>query len=325
MAFNPVQEQVAIANAALQLLIRDTMLAGTVWRDPVPADAFARKVNDTVSIYLPAYAVANKRTLRANNARVRSVLHERKVDVSLTNDLQVDIALTDENQTLDIRSMTESVIAPSIGAIVRGYDEEIAAVMAGASYASQNQVAWDDTDPYDSLVDARIALDNASVPVTDRFLVLGSALFSDLLKYKLLVAADTSGSTSTLRSGVVGSVAGFNVLTSAFLAPDAGYAYHRTAFALANRAPAVPDGVAWGQTVSSGGYAIRVMQHLTQNGSGDLLNVVYHDSWFGAAAVKDDGHFDTNGKFIPAVDPDGQGESSLFVRAVKFGSPVESS
>ena len=317
MAFNPIQDQVAVANAALQLLVRDTMLAGTVWRDPVPAESFARKANDTVSIYLPAYAVANKRTLRGNNDRVRSVLHERKVDVSLTNDLQVDIALTDENQTLDVRSLTAGVIAPAVGAIVRAYDEELATLMAGATYA--NDVEWDVTDPYDSLVDARVHLDNASVPATGRFLVLGSQLFADLLKYKLLVTADTSGSTQTLRNGVVGSVAGFNVLTSAFLAPDEGYAYHQTAYALASRAPVVPEGVAWGNVQSGGGFSIRVMQHLAQNGAGDLQNIVYHDSWFGASVVTDNGFIDADGKFIPAVEPDDGPNADLLVRAVKLG------
>lgn len=320
MAFNPIQDQVAVANAALQLLVRDTMLAGTVWRDPVPAESFARKVNDTVSIYLPAYAVANKRTLRANNARVRSVLHERKVDVSLTNDLQVDVALTDENQTLDVRSLVTDVIAPATGAIVRAYDEEIAALMVGADY--ENELAWG--DPYETLVDARVTLDNMSVPATGRFLVVGSELFADLLKHELLVAVNTSGSAQTLRNGVVGSVAGFDVLTSAFLPADAGFAYHRTAYALASRAPVVPEGVAWGNVQSGGGFSIRVMQHLAQDGSGDLQNIVYHDSWFGASIVPDNGTINGEGKFIPAVEPDAGANEDLFVRAVKLGAITSS-
>lgn len=316
MAYDPIQDEVAIASSAINLLVRDTMLAGTVWRDPVGPNDFARKKNDTVSIYLPAYVVANKRTLRANAARVRSTLKERKVDVSLENDLQVDVPLTDENQTLDLVSLVRNVVAPSVGAIVRAYDEEIAAVMAAATY--ENEVTWDDSNPYASLVDARVALDDASVPATDRFLVVGSELAAQLLKDDLLVKADSSGSTQTLRSGVIGQVASFNALTSAFLAPDAGFAYHRTAFALASRAPVVPQGVAWGNVQASGGFAIRVMQHLSDDGTGDLLNIVYHDSWFGATAVTDNGHVDDNGKFIPSEDPEGVEEDDLLVRAVKL-------
>jgi hypothetical protein len=311
-------DEVAIASTAINLLVRDTMLAGTVWRDPVPVNEFARKKNDTVSIYLPAYAVANKRALRANAARVRSTLKERKVDISLENDLQVDVPLTDENLTLDVENLARQVLAPSVGAIVRAYDEEVAAVMEAATY--ETTLTWNGTDngPYNTLVDARVALDDASVPASDRFLVVGSTLAAELLKSSLLVQANTAGSTATLRSGVIGQVASFNVLTSPFLSPDFGVAYHRTAFALASRAPAVPDGVAWGNVQASNGFAIRVMQHLSDAGTGDLLNIVYHDSWFGASVVTDNGHVDDNGKFIPSTDPAGVDEDDLFVRAVKI-------
>lgn len=319
MAYTPIRDEVAIASSAIALLERDTGLAGTIWRDPVPPETFARKKDDTVSIYLPAYAVANKRALRANANRVRSTLKERKVDVSLENDLQVDVDLTDEQLTLDTDNLVRQVIAPSIGAIVRAYDEEVAALMAGATY--ELEIEWDATDPYETLVDLWTALDDHQVPMSDRHLALGSTLMAQLKKDDLLVSANRSGSAQTLRRGVLGDVAGFvDITPSPFLAPTAGFAYHRTAYALASRAPSVPDGVAWGNVQSQGGFSVRVMQHLTQNGSGDLLNVVYHDSWFGASVVPDDGAIDENGKFIPAVDPDGEGQDSLLVRAVKIGS-----
>jgi hypothetical protein len=188
--------------------------------------------------------------------------------------------------------------------------------MEGATY--QNTVTWDGADdgPYESLVDARVKLDAMSVPATDRFLVVGSTLAAELLKSSLLVQANTAGSTATLRSGVIGQVASFQVMTSPFLTPTFGVAYHRTAFALASRAPAVPDGVAWGSVQSADGFAVRVMQHLSDAGTGDLLNIVYHDSWFGASVVTDNGHIDANGKFIPSTDPAGGDEDDLLVRAV---------
>lgn len=321
MAFTPIRDQVAVGNAALNLLVRDTMLAGTVWRDPVGPNDFARKKDETISLYLPAYLTANKRALRANAARVNSHPRERKVDVVLANDLQVDVPLTDENQTLDVRSIVTSVVAPAIGAIVRAYDEEVAAVMKAATYSVS--IAWDTSDPYESLVDARIALDDAQVPASGRYLVVGSQLAAQLLKDQLLVQANTSGSTQTLRNGVIGTVASFNVLTSHFLAPDEGYAYHMTAFALASRAPVVPEGVAWGVTQVQDGFAVRVMQHLSQDDNKDLLNIVYHDSWFGVSVVKDNGTFNADGKFIPSVDPSDAGNDRL-VRAVKIGGTTSS-
>lgn len=323
MAYTPIRDEVAIASSAIALLERDTGLAGTIWRDPVPPDTFARKVDDTVSIYLPAYAVANKRALRANANRVRSTLKERKVDVSLENDLQVDVALTDEQLTLDTDNLVRQVIAPSIGAIVRGYDEEIAALMEAAAF--EVEIAWDADDPYEVFVDLWTALDDHAVPATDRHVALGSRLMAQAKKDDLLVSANRSGSVQTLRAGVLGDVAGFSsIMSSPFLSPDFGCAYHRTGFTLASRAPSVPDGVAWGNVQSQGGFSVRVMQHLAQNGSGDLQNVVYHDSWFGASVVTDSGAIDANGKFTPAVDPDGEGQDDLVVRAVGIGSASSS-
>ena len=313
--FTPIQAT-RVVQTALALLERDTSLAATVWRNA--AGDFAGAKDETISIRLPAYAVANRRTLRANDTRVRSTLNQRKVDVTLTEDLQVDVPLTDENLTLDVESLARDVVAPAMSGIVRGYEETIATLMQSAVYDSV--VGWDASSPYDTLVDARLALDAASVPANDRFLVVGSDLAGNLLKQDLLVQANTSGSTQTLRRGVIGEVASFTVLTSPFVAPDFGVAYHRTAFALANRAPVVPQGVAWGQSLSAGGFAIRVMQHLGQNGSGDLENLVYHDGWVGANTVSDAGAFNTDGQFVPSVTPDSGGSDLLFVRAVGLGA-----
>lgn len=317
MSYTPIRDEVAIASAALGLLERDVMLASTVWRDPVPVDSFARKQGDTVSIHIPAHAVANRRTLRANAARVRSTLKERKVDVTLDTDLQIDVALTDEQQTLDVENLVRDVIAPSMGGIVRGYEEVLAEVMTDADY--EVVLAWDEDNPYESIVDADVALTDHNVPVTDRFLVVGSALGGQLRKSELLSNAASAGNNAVQRSNTLPGLAGFSgILVSQFIGREEAFAYHRTAFTLASRAPAVPQGVAWGNVQSANGLSVRVMQHLAQNGSGDLQNIVYHDSWLGAGVVTDDGHIDENGKFIVATDPDGEGEDALLVRAVKL-------
>ena len=322
MSYNPIVDEVAIGSAAIGLLEREAILARTVWRDPVNPNDFARKKNDTVSIYLPAYVTANRRQLRANAARSRKTLQERKIDVSLDYDLQVDIPLTDENLTLDVANFTLNVTVPALSAIVRAYDDEIAAVMEGATYETTIPITGG--SQYEALVDARAALNDASVPATNRWLVVGSELEADLLKSELLSQANTSGSAQTLRNGVVGQVAGFNVLVSHSIAPDVGFAYHSTAFALASRAPVVPRGVAWGTVQAAGGFAVRVMEHLTDDGTGDLLNLAYFDSWFGCGVVTDNGTWNQNGKFIPSEDPSNPANDRL-VRAVKIGGGAASS
>lgn len=312
--FIPVQPE-RVVDVGLQLLERETMLGATVWRNA--AGDFAGAKDDTISLRLPAYAVANKRALRSTDVRVRSTLHQRKVDISLTHDLQVDIPLTDEEMTLDLESIAREVTAPSVGAIVRGYEEDVAALMAGATYAVTLTV--DEAKPTDALFDARTALNDASVPASQRFVVVGSGYENLLLKSDRLNKANEAGSNDALREAALGSLAGFgNIFTSNFLDPWEGYAYHRTAYALATRAPAVPRGVAWGATRAAGGYAIRVMEHLSDV-DGDIANIVYHDAWVGTNTTPDHGAFNADGKFIPSTEPDlAGGTDALFVRAVKI-------
>lgn len=312
--FIPINPE-RVVEVGLALLERETMLAQTVWRDA--AGDFRGAKDETISIRVPAYAVANKRALRSADARVRQTLTERKVDVTLTHDLQVDVPLTDEEITLDIRDFTRDVTGPSVSAIVRGYEEEVAALMTGATY--ETEIDWDSAEPYESLVDARTALNDASVPMSGRFLVVGTALENDLLKSDKLVKANESGSASALRDANVGRIAGFDVQVSNFLAPDEGFAYHRTAYALNTRAPFIPQGAAWGQSLSQNGFAIRVLQHLDASAAAGPINVVFHDAWVGTNVVRDHGEIDENGKFVPSVDPDiDDGTDLVFVRAVKL-------
>ena len=189
--------------------------------------------------------------------------------------------------------------------------------MQGATY--EVELGWDSNEPYDTLVDARVALNDASVPMTNRFLVVGSGFEADLLKSDKLSDADRSGSTGAMRDASVGRIAGFEVLVSNFLAPDEAYAYHRTAYALNTRAPFVPQGVAFGASSSANGFAIRVMQHVSPDAGGSPINIAYHDAYVGTNIVEDHGEIDENGKFIPSVDPDLEaGTDRLFVRAVKI-------
>lgn len=314
------REQIVLTNTAIGLLERETMLAATVWRDA--ATDFSGKVDDTVSIRLPAYTTSNKRALRANEQRERRTLYERKVDVTIDTDHQIDVALTDEEQTLDVRALARDVMAPAVQGIVRGIDDDLGQLIQNAPY--EVSVGWDGSNPYNTLVDARQVLNDFNVPTTERFLVVGSDLESQLLKHPLFVRADQSGSSATLRRGVLGTILSMTVLGSSALDPDFGALYHRTAFSLVSRAPVVPQGVAWGVSSSRDGFAIRIMQHLGQDSSKDLQNILYHDVWTGMGVTKDNGKI-SNGKFVPADTPGTNGNTDMLVRAVKLGGGVGSS
>jgi hypothetical protein len=313
--FIPVKPEVVV-DLGLGLLERETSLAATVWRQGF--GNFAGRKDDTVNVRVDAYAEANRRQLRGGGNRVRSKLFERNVPISLTHDLQVDVALTDPEWTLDVDSIARRISRPAMRGIVRAHDAEVATLMQGATYAKT--VTVDGDAPHEALFDAGTALDDHEVPNSQRFVALGSALQNALVKSDRLNKVNESGSDSALRRATIGELAGFDrIFKSNFLAPWEGYAYHISAYALATAAPAVPRGVAWGARGSENGFAIRVMEHLTDDEDGDLENVVYHDAWIGAQLVRDHGVIGVDGKFTPSVEPDlDNGTDLVFVRAVKL-------
>jgi len=168
------------------------------------------------------------------------------------------------------------------------------------------------------LVEARKQLSDGQVPLAGLFLAVGSSVEAALLESEQFRRFDQAGDSNAFRRAETGMIANFTVVPSQALDPEVAIAYHRTAFAVATRAPIVPDGAAWGATQSADGYAIRVMQHLSDTDDGPT-NIVYHDAWVGLKAVTDLGAIDeTTGKFEPAVDPEESGADELFVRAVKL-------
>lgn len=303
-----------LVDGALSLLTRISALGSTIFRNA--GGDFRGAKGDTINLRLPAYAKANKRQLRSSDARVRTKLHERVVPIQLTHGYQIDVPLTDEEITLDIENLAREVIAPSVAGIAREYETDIGNLMSTASYARDTVEVG--SDPFQAAIQARKLLQDGQVPLDGLFLAVGSSVEAAILGSEHLSRFDQSGDANALRRARIGQFANFTVVSAQALPPDEAVAYHRTAFSVGTRAPMVPDGAAWGSTRSADGYAVRVMQHLSDTEDGPT-NIVYHDAWVGLDAVTDVGAIDeTTGKFEPAVDPEESGADDLLVRAVKL-------
>jgi hypothetical protein len=269
---------------------------------------------DTITIRVPAYTVADDRVLRSGTTRNRRGLFESAVPVTLDHNLYRDVPLSDEHQTLDIMDFARQVVSPMLGGIARGIEDTLLvdAILA-ASY--EHEVSLDGASPYPAVVQARKHLNDSRVPFANRFLAVGSSVEAALLESAQFARADQSGTTQTLREGVIGRIAGFETLAVPGIPPDEAYAYHQTAYALSTQAPVVPAGAPAGFTASSDGFAIRLVQILD---SATIENIVAADVFAGASAVTDHGELDEDGVFTPAEDPDHSDSSELFVRGVKL-------
>ena len=291
-----------VVRAALGLLQREVVLPRLVWRDG--AGDFTGAQGDTVSIQVPAYMAARTRSLRGGTPITVDDLHETKVDLTLDTDVYKAIGVSDEEMTLDIVSFGDQVLSPMMSAVARGIEDNVASTISAASYATTIEV--DNTDPTDSVLDARAALNKANVPMDGRTLLVGADLEAKILKAPAFTAqiGGDAAASSALRDAVLGRLYGFTVVTSNAIDPDEGVAFHRTAFALGMRAPMVPDGAAWGTTQSFDGMAMRVLRDY------DFLNVrdrVLANAFIGSDVVTDFGTVDSEGRFNP--DPLGAGDT----------------
>jgi hypothetical protein len=316
-----------VVATALGLLLREVTLPAFVWRDA--AGDFAGAKNDTISIRLPAYAPARTRSLRAGTPLTADDLYERKVDVTLDTDVYKRVNITDELLTLDIADFGAQVLNPIMLGISQGLEDLLADEITGASY--ENTIAFSSTadDPYsDVAVKARAYLNNAYAPSGGRVILCGSELESAFLDSDKFIDASRSGSTATLREAVIGRVAGFDVVSCPALPADEGYAMHRTAYVLSQRAPVVPAGAPWGAQQSFQGFAIRAARVFDPDYVRDQLVV---NAYAGANVVTDFGHYDADpdagGKFVPAENPDApisghtndwENDAARLVRAVKI-------
>lgn len=295
-----------VAAAALGLLEREIVLPGLVWRDA--GGDFRGAGGDTISIRVPARTQARTRVLRgarpaaSEGAGIITMdeLTETKVDVTLDTDVYNAIPVTDEELTLDIVDFGQQILAPQVRAVAEGVENALVAEITGATYATDLTV--DTTDPYNTFVDAHIALNKANVPRSERYAIVGADVEAAILKSDHLSRVDQSGSDSALRRAQIGTLANFPVYASNAIPTDEVYWFHRTAYVLGMRAPVVPDGATFGASRAAFGLSMRWLRDYDFRNVQDRSLV---DTYIGTSVVAD--------------GPDGVdiGTSPDFVRAVR--------
>lgn len=299
MASNFIKAAI-VARQSLGLLERELVLPRLVWRDA--GGDFVGAQGDTVTVRVPAYMAARTRVLRGGTPITVDELSETSVALTLDTDVYKAVGVTDEEMTLDIVNFGEQVTQPAMSAVARGIEDAVASHIAAAAYATTIEV--DNTDPVDSIFDARAALNKANVPMAGRVLLLGADLENKILKSDRFDAqrGGDAAASDALRDATLGRIAGFTLVSSNAIDPDEGVAFHQTAFALAMRAPIVPDGASWGTTATYNGLSMRVLRDY------DFLNVrdrLLANVFIGVDSITDTGIIDSEGRFNP--DPLGQG------------------
>lgn len=327
---NTFLKPTVIANTAVGLLFRELVIARTVWTDAVAPAEFEGAFGDTVTMRVPAQRSARTRVLRAGTPITNDVSVEFGVDVKLDTDVYNGAPITDEELTLDITSFGAQILMPQVRAVAEGVEDQIATQITGFTYPTAMDLdynlaafgvggAANTPDWYKLAVRARKLLNDRNVPKSSRWMLVGSNVEESILLNDRFNKFDNIGGSAedALREAAIGRIAGFTVVPSNGIPADEAYAYHRTAFVLAARAPRVPQGVSFGTSQSLGRAEAQQMGAAASFGGVGVRWIMDYDytnttdrsltnTWTGTAPVED------------PVDP--ANPASLFVmnRAVKF-------
>jgi hypothetical protein len=286
---NEYQKAQQFAATALGLLEREIVLPALTWRDF--GREFVGAAGDTVSIRVPARTTSRSRTLRGTRTAASEgtgiiqmdELTEQKIDVTLDEAIYSAVPTTDEEERLDIRSYAEQILTPQVRAVAEGLENKLAAEMIGATYATT--LTLDTVDPFNTAVDARIAMNKQNVPLNDRIIVIGADMEAPFLKSEHLNRVDASGTDSALRDAIIGRLAGFNtIVVSNALPANVGFAFHRTAYVLSLIAPRVPDGASFGAAQAFNGMGMRWLKDYDFRNAQDRSMV---DTYAGTNIVSD--------------------------------------
>jgi hypothetical protein len=266
----------AIATQALATLYESTFLGPLVYTD-YGTELATRKQGDTINIRKPATFTAQLFD-RANGIQLQDA-SEGNVPVKLDNIADVSFAVTDEDMTLKIEDFDQQLLSPALEAIAQHVDTAVLSLRSGVSQVAgthADAVAEGQTwDKPEVLIEAGRLLDLHSVPLNERYAVVGPTTKAKWLNTELLKHADKSGSTEALRQGSIGrdlfgfeayktNLVGQPKAAGAQVAGDPtteiGLAFHRSALALASAPLEVPAGANQGavSVASYRGLSVRV-------------------------------------------------------------------
>ena len=320
MADNVFQKGTKFAQHAIEVLRREIKLPGIFVHKFGIAD-FKGAAGDTVGVKRPPILRARHKTWRGNDAIVVDNIQQTKIQVTLNTHPYSAVAITSEEATLDEVDYVRDVQAPQVRALLEDFEATTIKPLRDANFvlgvvfnpASSNPK---ESDPRKVATRARKLFQDAHVPASGRYWLVGSSVSEEIAGYDKLQEVDASGLPEALRDGVVGKLGGFVIIEVDALGEDESYFVHNTAVAIAAVAPVVPQGAAKGGGVAAG-QGLAVTQIWDYDADHLVDRSVVH-AFTGAGLVTDP---ELNADGSIALDDDGEPRME-FVRGIKvtFGA-----
>lgn len=214
---------------------------------------FAGAAGDTITVRQQAALQANKFD-RATGIVVQNVV-ENSVTLTVNDLYDVSVKVEQQEWDFDVFDFNWQFAEPAARGLVRKAEEVVAERLAAHSVST----ALDPAKIVPGLIGARKKLNDAEVPLTDRFLVCGTGVAAKMLEDPLFIKANENGSDNALRNAQIGRVLGMPTYESAVIDEDEAYVCHKDAITFLSILPSLPRGAANASTSSYDGLGVRVV------------------------------------------------------------------
>lgn len=309
-----------LAQVALALLRRTQKAAG-LFKTRYTESDFKGSDGDVINVKRPAVLRARDKGWRNDNAIVFDRLVQSKIQIRLDKHPYSAVELQPEEYTLDVENYATDVTKPQVDALIDWYEDLVVDALGSADYVFEvtfdpnageaTAAAAKKSDPRKVASRARKLFQDAHVPLSGRYWLVGSAVAEAIRDYGKLLDVDTSGLPEAVREGVVTKLSGFVVVEVDALDETESYFVHESAVAIASVAPAVPpQGVAGGGVAAANG--IGLTQLWDYDGGHLKLRSIVHS--FAGSTVITDPELDANQQIVLDEDDEPQFE---FVRGIK--------
>jgi hypothetical protein len=259
------------AVVAAKLANEDAVLSALVSRNFQNDLLGGGKGGAPVAIKMPTTLIARERGIDDVTSTI--VLDEiaestRTVNLDRVHDYSA-VGLSEADLTLNLTDFAGQVLQPQAAAIVDSLEHKLSTRLLGIEISDAIGVAFDPTNPVPYFTAIRKHLRKNGVPTAGLQMLVGVDVYAQLLDADVLTDVSQSGSTAALRDASVGKVRDFTIVESTRIPETELLAFHRDAVTLVTRAPVVPQGVAFGQTVNQAGFSLRYMRDYDANHTQD--------------------------------------------------------
>lgn len=286
---------------------------------PVQESGISAPITNPIIGDSSKFAAASDRPLPTADRRPPSgFIRESRFPVRLDTLAQNSTTLSMEQVAFDLKAFGAQVLAPLTRGFAEYFDDrtarfikgsitrsslppEVAAVIGGdvaveipAADGTKANLTERALGVRTALVDARMRMDIADVPVSERYLIAGPELEAVLLKDPEFVAADYSGDTMALRRAIVGRIYGFDIVKHNSFGMEA-YVFHKSAMLLASACPAIPMGAVNGSMQDVNGIATRMLIDYDYGRKADVIGL---DTMYGLATVREDPDYAVRGTLV---------------------------